>query len=876
MNTGYPSNTQVQSGNLSSYVLSAKASIPLMAEKDIIRQRLMNHLDESIRCKLTLITAPAGFGKTTLVSSWIHVRSLKAAWVSLDDGDNEWIRFWSCITEAIERCVPGFSENIMRGLQAYRSSSMEAMMSFYLNEICTITEPFVLVLDDYHLIRDASVLESLAFFLEYLPEHIRLMIISRAHPSLPLSRLRVRKQLSEVGAADLRFTIDEITALQEKSLSNVLLPEHIALLEQKTEGWAAGLILAFLSMEGRSDVTPFIQSFSGNHRYIFDYLMDEVLLRQTEEFQVFLLQTSILNYMNASLTDAVTGRSDSKHLFHALERSHMFFIPLDDTRTWYRYHHLFSEMLQNRLLNRYGLTEVNELHRRAYQWYEQHGFITEAVNHMFEADEKEHAAICIEQNFPLIIQNGDETSLQRWLKQLPLESIVSRPDLFYYQAGRLAASGNIPEAKSLLERTLHLLDQQKDLFSEEERRELTLRVGMYRASVAYYQGDVDTFIDLLDSNREGLVKFPSIVNVVNLGEALLYRGPIGFGGRLKKMAYLSARASESETRRASIHGALQGHGFVFLADLYYEWNRLEEAESILEQALQMYDPESSHHLGVAIPGIILHTKIKQAMGDFEAAEEILQQATKHIEKLRSPHWQLLLEACFARFQLTRGNIDAVEKWVEHRHIQTPDKTSVAREYENLTLVRLWIHRKSTEEAVKLLRKLEKDAKRTDRLGSQIEILLLLALAYQAEGKHISASESMEKALQLASQQGYIRIFLDEGSSLYELLSQYLKQYANHDEEAADYARKLLPMFTGLQGDYAGMPLHEGSEFAVSLTNREKEILNYIAAGHSNDDIARSLYLSVGTIKGYTYNLYQKLGVKNRVQAISKAMELNLL
>ncbi|GAB6926556.1 LuxR C-terminal-related transcriptional regulator [Paenibacillus sp. JCM 10914] len=832
-------------------------------------------MDESVNSKLTLISAPAGFGKTTLASHWIHLRHVRAAWVSLDEGDNQFLRFWGYLIESVGRCHSSFDQVTSRELLASPGTSMETLMSFILNELSQISTPVVIVLDDYHVITDAAVHDSLAFLLQHLPSMSRLMILSRTLPPLPLSRWRVRKQLLQIEASELRFTMDEIEALQEKSSEQTLLTEDLILLEQKTEGWVAGLILAFLSIDDREDVSSFLSTFSGSHHFVFDYLMEEVLLRQSEELQSFLLQTSILDRMNAPLAEAVSGHLNASEMFHILEKSHMFLIPLDDTRTWFRYHHLFSDMLNNRLTTKSSADAREELHRRAYVWYEENGLIIEAIEHMMQAGDHDKAAECMEQHLSEIMKNGHESALKNWLQKLPLQRLICQPDLFYYRAGSMALSGHVEETQNLLERTLELVNHDESLFPAEKRNELEMRVGLYRASIAFYQGDIDTFIELLDTHREGLQRFATIVKVVNLGEALLHRGPIGFGGRLKKMAYLASKVSESPERRAAVQYALQGHGFVFLADLHYESNRVNEARAILEEAIGVQG--ASQNLGVLTPGVILLSKIQQAQGDWEAAVTTLEQAIKYTQSVNSPHWQQLLEARLIRLQLLQGTTAGALIWAERRHLHVTDRTSISREYENLTLVRLLMSVNETEDALSLLKNLETDAWQADRLGSQIEIQLLLALACHDLKRPVQAVQSLEKALFLAESEGYVRIFLDEGSRLFELLTSYVTQCSDPvpNEASFAYAKVLLALYEGT-GIHAPIDKDSRETSNVTLTNREQQILQLIAAGRSNEDIAKQLFLSQGTIKRYTHNLYQKLEVKSRVQAVARAQELNLL
>ncbi|MFF2481462.1 LuxR C-terminal-related transcriptional regulator [Paenibacillus sp. NPDC058071] len=894
-------------------VLQSKIYLPRLSGNEVFRIRLMSKLDTGGEIPLTLITAPAGFGKTTLASSWVHSRSVEAAWYSLDESDNDPIRFWSHLISAIEQ-HGGFGERLQPAKKALRSSSMETAVSLLLNEMDRNEKIFHLVLDDYHVITNKDVQESLAFFTEHLPARSRLLLLSRTIPNLPLPRLRVSKQLLHIDANELRFTIDEADELQKLSLEKPMPLEDLARLEQKTEGWAAGLLLAFLSVDKRSDVSAFIDSFSGSHRYVIDYLVDEVLNRQEGELQRFLLQLSVLDRFCPSLADAVTERSDSSEQIIFLEKAHMFLVPLDDSRKWYRFHHLFGEMLRRKLNDYAELEHIEELHQRAHIWFEENDFYSDAIEHAIKAKDYESAASYMDRHLPSLIKNGSEASLLRWIKELPLGEIAGRPDLFYYLVGTLAAGGRSLEAQNWLDRTLELLSEGHKQLSSDTRRKLKVGSELYRASVAYYRGDIDSFIELVAVNVEELEHFPPIVKVVNLGEAMLHRGPIGFGGRLGKMAYLSQRIAADNQIRQAMQYMLQGHGVVFLADFMYEKNKLEEARQMIEAGFGGIQ-RSEDNLGVVTPGTILLSKILQALGEWNEAEQLLRTMIAEMEPFSSPHWQLMLEARFVRMRLSKGDVDQGLRWSERRRIQPDSRVTVEREYELITLARLLLKLKRNEPAIHLLRQLERNAIQSDRLGSRIEILILLALVYHCQGNAAKAGSSLEIALQLAEPEGYVRIFLDEGEPLAEMLTSYLHAAAKNETLENDalyrYASELFAAFeaesAGLEsassvermavpgarsGDSGEQVTGASSAFdvasgdsttgassvaeTISLTKRELQILCLIAEGRTNAEIGEALFVSPGTIKRYSHNLYQKLRTKNRVQAVSRARELNLL
>lgn len=442
-------------------------------------------------------------------------------------------------------------------------------------------------MDDYHTITNQSIHESMGFFIGHLPANVKLVILSRTLPPLALSRLRVQQELLELSHDDLRFTFDEMDELQTQSLRDQLTSEELVLLEQKTEGWAA----------------------------------------------------------------AVMDQSDAEILLQEAEEARLFIIPLDDNRSWFRYHHLFVEMLKTRLYKKMNSAVIANLHRRAAIWYDKEGLALEAIQHAFEAKDYALAASCMDRHFNSIIKNGDESILLELLDMLPMKNMIIHPDLFYFQAESMAVSGRTDDAKRFLHKVEGFMEEEF-LIPEKEQALIQMRLDLYRASIAFYQGGVDTFIELLDQNREGIERLASIVKVVNVGEALLLRGPIGFGGRLKKMAYLSAKVSTSEERRALIHFALQGHGFLFLSDLFYEWNRLDDAGVQVDKALVMCN--SSDQVSVWVPGVILQSKILKALGHGEEAIDTLQTAIKELKHIIPTLGKVARGCTYSEFTLTRS------------------------------------------------------------------------------------------------------------------------------------------------------------------------------------------------------------------------------
>ncbi|MCK9858924.1 LuxR C-terminal-related transcriptional regulator [Paenibacillus sp. ATY16] len=850
----------------------SKLLVPNAASNYVERPRLSSIMDRSNTCRLTVVAAPAGFGKTTLVSGWISRRAARAAWLSLEPADNTFVRFWSCAAAAINRTIPGFYEAAMPIFLSFGETSAESAMSFFLNELTgRIAEETILVVDDFHFIDNPSIHNGLAYLLDHLPPALHLVIVSRTVPPLPLSRMRARRQVLELDGRHLRFTADEAMELQNKTSETRLTPEEMTELDAKTEGWAVGLILAFHSLAATGGNENFLRSFDGHNRYVFDYLIDEVIHRQPQNVQSFLLRTSILERFSVSLCDAVTDSTNSASAIAYLEKSNLFVSPLDDTRTWYKYHHLFAEALRNRLDETCDQATRSELHRKAHRWFGERGLYREAIKHALAAEDFDSAGQYMERHLPEIIGSGEEADLLRWLSEMPLRSIVRFTNLFFFQESVQAAKGRAAEARRYLDQVTALLDTEPGLIESERVKEMQVHIRMYGNSLSYYEGDIDGFIGQLKSNLDLLVRHGSIANVVNMGEALLYRGPVGFGGRLRKIAYLSSHVSADEKLSLVLHRSLEGLGVILLADLLYELNRIAESRLTLEKAL--YGGSFPRNPAALAPGYILLSKILQAEGQLDQARDVILRAIEEMRECRSPRWQMIVEARLARLQLAAGETEAAAAWINARRIRIMERADVSREYENFTLARVLMSQGELRKALGWLSRISLEAKQADRIASRIEALLLQALCHKELADYASAAFALAQACELAHPEGFIRIFMDEGQALTPLFERWLSE-AKLDGEMAAYANLLRERI--YEGGWTASYTRAKEIPAIKLTEREREVLRKIGEGLSNEEIGRQLFLSTGTVKKYAYNIYEKLQVKNRVQAISRAKGMGLL
>jgi LuxR family maltose regulon positive regulatory protein len=772
----------------------------------------------------------------------------------------------------------------------------------------------VLVLDDYHLIEAQPIHDALTFLLDHLPSQLHLVIASRLDPPLPLARLRARGSLIELRTADLRFTPQEATAFLTEVMGLPLSLEEIVALETRTEGWIAGLHLAALSLQGRDDLAGFIKAFAGSNRYIIDYLVEEVLARQPENVQHFLVQTCLLARLSSSLCDAVRGSDQSQALLEYLERTNLFIIAFDDQRQWYRYHHLFAEALQNRLQQTQP-TEVPELHRRACGWYEQHHMFAEAVTHALAVPDLERAARLIEQHGYSFALQGQLSTMLGWYKQLPDALILSRPRLCLLHAFVLLLSNQI-EASSA--RLLTVERAIRSASSTEETQSMLGQVALTRGYIALYFGDVEESVqwcrqalDLLPETETGwwassflgtarayLVsgEVTSAVeerveaavslarasgNLVTLLSSISLLGRLQvLQGRLRTAAHSYGQSKEVAPGRERLQTLVNSADYYFgMGDLLREWNELDEAERHLMQGMDLAGGTLTVYAEIVTLGYTALARLQEARGNFQGALATL---SAFAELAHQRHFvpRLLARgaAVQAQLELALGHLVAAVRWMEESGLSASDEEmSYAREPEYLTLVRVRIVQGREHptgpflsEALVLLARFLEDAEAKLRMRSVLEILILRALALEAQGDHPGALTALGRALILAEPEGYIRLFIDEGIPMATLL----RQAHMHDIEPG-YVAHLLTAFeqTGASLNLRDSNAHQLVE---PLTAREREVLQLLVDGASNREIAHQLVLSVNTVKKHVYNICGKLGVKSRAQAIAQARTLDLL
>jgi len=989
-------------------LLQTKLYIPPVRPELVSRPRLLERLNAGLNRKLTLISAPAGFGKTTLVSEWAHQVGAhrdapQIAWLSLDEGDNDPARFLAYLIAALQTIEANIGKGMLSAFQspgfadANTPPPVEAVLTTLINEITTIPHRVLLVLDDYHLIESHPIHDALAFLIEHLPPQMHLVIATREDPDLSLARLRVRGQLTELRASDLRFTSSEAAEFLNQVMGLGLSAQDIAALETRTEGWIAGLQLAAISMQGRKDASSLIRSFTGSHRFVLDYLVEEVLEQQSESVQTFLLQTAILNRLTGPLCDAVCfalaetptrpegvassfgtaesadhsvraitpggdavrfGSAQSPGLdsgqanLEMLERANLFIVPLDEERRWYRYHHLFADLLRRRLRQQHP-GWVPTLHDQASEWYEQNGFADEAIEHALHADDFERAARLLEEHADAMWTHSEHAKLRRWLARLPGEVVLRKPLLCVFHAWFLYAKGPRDAAEQYLQAAEQVLDSipeelgpeelrpgratetmlpESDPLSGSDKQELRGRAAVIRAFMASYLGDVPAIIA---HARRALEYLPKQDLAWRSTAAIALGDAQGFKGDM--VAAYQARLEAAEASAAAGSTVFSTLAYMKVAITLREQGQLQRTIAICQQQIQLAGKSGWSRGSVAGCLLAIWGEVLAELGDLEGA---LAQARKGVEQAEhGGDWSLLGWSCLClirvlfsagdtagaqeivqkmeniaresvlppwvtnqmaawqtRLWLANDRLEAASQWVRERGLDTGGEPEPPHGFDffslddHVMLARVLIAQERLDEANRLLPRLLEAAEAGGRTSKSIEILNLQALVLQARDEQVQAMTTLERALTLAEPGGFVRIFVDEGPQMARLLEQLHRRGV-----AVAYITQILAAFettrqgTGGDADAAIRPPTTRTTLAPSsvvdrpssalvepLSERELEVLQLITEGLTNREIASRLFLALNTVKAHTRNIYGKLGVRSRTQAVARARALGVL
>ena len=934
-------------------ILTTKLFIPPPSPHLVQRSRLIERLHQGLHGKLTLVSAPAGFGKTTLVSTWGAVCRWPMTWLSLDEGDREPSQFLTYLVAALQRLdhlAPQtgrspIGQRVLGALQSPQPPAIASLLTGLLNEIASVAEPFILVLDDYHVLDAQAVDQILTFLLDHLPPQLHLVIITREDPNVPLARLRARGQLMEIRVADLRFDAEEIADFLQQMIGLVLPPAAVTALADRTEGWIAGVQLAALSLQGRraqgdEDVERFLAAFTGSHRFVLDYLVEEVLHQSPLPVRTFLLQTALLDRLSAPLCDAVTGQTDGAAMLTLLERSNLFLIPLDEQRQWYRYHQLFADVLRARAQEEQP-ARVRLGHQRASAWWEAAGERSAAIQHALAAHDFDGAAMLLELTWPTLHRkNLHSAFFLTWLEALPDELIRRRPVLSTAYGWELLNSGALEAADRRLQDAERWLDPTMAaavgptmmVADAAEWQALPAELAAARAYQAMATGNVAAAIN---HAQHALATLPTDA-YIRRGPAAALLGLAHWANEALAAAYtMLAEAMTNFQKAGNITFAIAGtYG---LADIRLAQGQLQAAIAIYEQALLLAQERAKSsatpiviegeallqgvtdlHMGLGLlyreqgkdAAATMHlarcrmlgeqaaltnwphrwrlaqAQIKLGEGDWTAALDLLNAAEQHY--LRGPVPDVRpIAAWRARVWIAQGRLQEAQRWAQEAKVTVDGPLTYLREFDYMTLARLLIAQAKAEQtaaplvaALALLSRLQAAAEQGGRLGSVIEIEVITALAQAAHPDLPAALTALQAALVLAEPEGYVRIFLDEGPGLVMLL-----RHA--------YAAQIMPAYVGrllarVDTEAASAPVVSPAAGVVQrnlpgnqsliepLSEREQEVLTLIAQGLSNREIAERLVIALSTVKGHNRVIFGKLQVQRRTEAVAVARELGLV
>lgn len=885
-------------------MLTTKLFIPSTRRDLVHRQRLINRLSQGMDGKLTLVSGPAGFGKTTLLSEWVGESNRPVCWISLDEGDNDPIQFVSFLIKGLQNISDGIGHGLVEMLYSSKPLESNTLITYLINQIADIQTPFSIILDDYHVITEPRIHNLMQLILENQPPQMHLVISTRSDPPWPLARWRARSELSEIRTRDLRFNLEETSKFFNETKGLGLTRQNVEQLEARIEGWVAGLQLAALSMKNRDDISGFLKNFTGSHRFVFDYLLDEVFRGLPPDIQDFLLTTSILDRLCAQLCDHLRNASDSQHILDQLDQMNLFVIPLDDHRSWYRYHHLFAELI-HQVAHQKLSGQMPQLHRKAREWYQRNSLMSEAIHHATAEGNMDQVADLIEKNFIAVLEHRDWIALTRWLEALSADIIQSRPWLNIAYAYVLLPTGSKEKINQLLQQAEKSIQQ----MTKPERSHIYSYLAYIHAELAVRSGDMTATIDnarkSLDCAPKKDTRLRCSVSSI-LGTALQRCGSFEDAAQAFTEGITSGRTIGDSNAVITLYGDLVG--------LYVEQGKLHQAHARCQEALKYietsyqkhgrYTPSAAHiHFRLStilrhwneLEGSLRHARISDeilgkwghryrlnfinlaialhAVGNYTEAHQTLIHA-EQVARQQSAYWVENVKATRVLFWLAEGNLEAASQWASERNLEARGEVDYQNQlvYRTLAQVRLAEGQRGDEnalaEAEHLLMRLVRLFESSGATAYLLQTLILQALAFQAAGQPGQAMKSLRRAILLGEGGGYIRVFTREGQPMEELL-----RSAAVPGNQSPYMLKLLDAF---ENSSKGVRKSSTASFIDPLTDREKEVLRCLETGMTIPEMADSLVISIGTVRTHIKRIYQKLDAHSRFEAVSKAKELHLL
>ena len=892
-------------------ILQTKLIIPHLHPNLVSRSRLSEKIENGLQAdhKLTLVAAPAGFGKTTAVSTWVRQNSNRqVAWLSLDESDDTATLLWTYLLASIRTVLPDFAEEAFAALTTSPPTLINNILPVIVNELAALEETLVLVLDDYHVIANQEIHDSITFLLDHQPQQVHLVIATRADPPLAIARLRAQRYLTELRTEDLRFTNHEAMLLLNDMMSLGLSEEDVKFLEKRTEGWGVGLLLAAQSMQGRADKSEFISAFSGSQHYVLGYLIEEVLNRQSKEDRKFLLQTSILDRFCGSLCDAVVGIKNSEDTIVQLSKDNLFIIPLDQDHVWCRYHHLFADLLINFLYKEFAQEDILQLHRRASKWYQAAEDFEKAIKYALSGQDYECAADLIEQIVDQVVARGQIKTLLGWMEAIPAQVINSRPRFLMHQGWVVFLSGRVSLASQILQQAKQALTA---IPAGEERNFLHGRLSAMLGTITALTRDIP---GAMAEAQEALTYLPEDEYIYRaratrvLGVCYMFQGEMEQALASLEQAKALALNGQNKFLASEIlsqMGAVRKHqgklslafeayqqildlyerpesappaclGYIGLADIALERNDLQNAEEFLDKGIELCQ---KGNIGYALqPAYLINGLLKCVQNDHDGALEAIQMGDTRSRTGGGSQESILGLAWFqVRFYLSCGDLEKARAWALGENLPAghsfDELPIVLDEMHQSLLARVYLKSGEFDKVLDIYKHICHQAETGGRLARVVELSLFKAVALWEMGRKNEALEIFEKCLELSASEGFIRTFLEAGDNVIELLQQ-LKARGKW----TDYVSRLDAAFNGQQVEVRddAVVISSQENLIEPLTERELEVLRLMCEGYSNQGIADAMIVSVNTVKKHTSNIYGKLGVRNRAQAVLRAREIELI